>query len=230
MAAQAGTLTSLGRFQKLWQRNLVAGATDHSAAIHQRLLDGYQESQRHYHSLDHIEHCLGMFEQCKSLVSHADAVELAIWFHDVILVSGRQDNEARSAALYLELSAGAHPDTLRQLVDRLIMATLHNGTELNDADSIYMVDIDLSSFGLPWDEFLRDSRNLRAENPHVSDEEYHLNQTGFQRSLLARPRFFLSDFFHDRYEQQARANRTDHGQQPAGTPPSPHLYKTCAGR
>ena len=176
------------------------------AAIYQRLIDGYQETQRHYHSLDHIEHCLGMFEQCKSLVSHADALEMAIWFHDVILVSGRRDNEARSAELYLELSDSAQPQALRRLIERLIMATLHDGRELDDADSMYMVDIDLSSFGLPWDDFLRDSRNLRAENPQVSDEEYHLNQTGFHRSLLARPRFFLSDFFHDRYEQQARAN------------------------
>jgi predicted metal-dependent HD superfamily phosphohydrolase len=40
----------------------------------------------------------------------------------------------------------------------------------------------------------------------LSDADYYLNQTGFQRALLARPRFFLSDFFHDRFEIQARAN------------------------
>jgi len=91
-------------------------------------------------------------------------------------------------------------------VSRLIMATLHDGNTLEDADSIYMVDIDLSSFALPWDEFLRDSQDLRAENPHLSDADYRLNQTGFQRMLLARPRFFLSDFFFERYEQQARSN------------------------
>jgi predicted metal-dependent HD superfamily phosphohydrolase len=95
---------------------------------------------------------------------------------------------------------------MRQLVKRLIMATLHKGDSLDDADSVYMVDIDLSSFGLSWDGFLRDSQNIRAENPHLGDQDYQLNQTGFQRSLLARPRFFLSDFFFDRFEKQARDN------------------------
>jgi len=206
LALAAETLTRFSRFQSLWQRNLVAGASDDSAAIYQRLLAGYRETNRHYHTLQHIEHCLGLFEQCKSLLHNPDAVELAIWMHDVILEPGRRDNEARSAQLYLELSADAQREELRQMVARLIMATLHDGTSLDDADSLYMVDIDLSSFGLPWPEFLHDSQNVRAENPHLCDADYQLNQTGFQRNLLARPRFYLSDFFFERLEDQARAN------------------------
>jgi predicted metal-dependent HD superfamily phosphohydrolase len=206
LASSVGNLTELSRFQALWRRNLVSGAVDNSTAIHQRLLAGYQESNRFYHSLDHIEHCLKMFEQCKSLVAYPDTLEIAIWFHDVILESGRRDNEALSASLYLELSADVQCEEMRSAINSMIMATLHDGTSLNQPDSIYMVDIDLSSFGLPWNEFLRDSLNLRAENPQVCDEEYQLNQTGFQRGLLARPRFYLSDFFYQRFEKQARAN------------------------
>lgn len=58
-------------------------------------------------------------------------------------------------------------------VDRLIMATLHNGDPLIDADAAYMVDIDLSSFGLSWAEFMRDSENLRRENSSLSGTEYY---------------------------------------------------------
>jgi predicted metal-dependent HD superfamily phosphohydrolase len=200
------TLTGLSRFQALWQRNLIEGATDDSSAIHERLLDGYHEPHRHYHTLDHIEHCLGKFEQCKALVDHADTLELAIWFHDAILDPARRDNEARSTELYLQLSGGAHSEVQRQAVNRLIMSTLHDSEIIDDDDSIYMVDIDLSSFGLPWDEFLRDSRAIRAERPQLSDQDYYLNQTRFQRSLLARPHFYLSDFFFDRLETRARTN------------------------
>ena len=206
LAPNSAKITGFVRFQSLWQRNLTETAIDDSMAIYQRLLAGYNEPQRHYHTLDHIKHCLGMFEDCKALVSAPDALEMAIWMHDVILVSGRRDNEALSAELYLELSRGAQRDEMRELVSRLIMATLHNGDSLDDADSNFMVDIDLSSFGLPWDKFLRDSLNLRAENPQLRDQDYQLNQTGFQRGLLARPRFFLSDFFFARFEIQARDN------------------------
>ena len=196
----------LDRFRSLWQRNLIDGAADDSETVHQQLLDAYREPQRHYHTLAHIEHCMSMFDLCESLCAWPDALELAIWMHDVILVPGKRDNEALSAQLYMDLSVGRHDDEMRALINRLIMATLHDGNSLEDADSIYMVDIDLSSFGLSWDEFLRDSLDLRAENPHLSDSEYRLNQTGFQRMLLARPRFFLSDFFFERYEKQARNN------------------------
>jgi len=202
----AEDITDFKRFQSLWQRNLTAAANDDSQVIYQRLLAGYHEPQRHYHTLDHVKHCLAMFEDCKALVHDPDSLEMAIWFHDVILESGRRDNEALSAELYLELSESVQLDEKRQLVKRLIMATLHNGDSLDDADSNYMVDIDLSSFGLCWDGFLRDSQNIRAENPHLPDQDYYLNQTGFQQNLLARPRFFLSDFFFERFEKQARDN------------------------
>ena len=206
MSGANPNLTDLPRFAALWQRNLQKGAVDDSTAVHQRLVDGYREAHRHYHSLDHIEHCLRMFDQCRHLASDADALELAIWFHDVILEPGKRDNEARSADLYLDTTQGVLRDDLGAAVHGMIMATLHDGTSLDHPDAIYMVDIDLSSFGLPWEAFLRDSQDLRTENPQVCDEEYHLNQTGFQRGLLARPRFYLSDFFFERFERQARDN------------------------
>ena len=194
------------RFQSLWQRNLVAGARDDSAAIHRQLLDAYREPQRFYHTLEHIEHCLGMFELCKPELEQPDAVELAIWFHDAIYVPGAPDNEARSAGLYRHHADDVHADDFVALVSRLILATLHDGNSLEDPDADYMVDIDLSSFGLDWDAFLRDSKNLRLERPAVSDEDFYRNQGDFQKLLLARERFFHSKFFQQRFEQRARAN------------------------
>ena len=199
-------ICGLGRFQSLWQRCLLEGATDDSASIHQRLVTGYGEPQRRYHTLAHVAHCLTMFDQCKSLTTNPDALEIAVWFHDVIFQPGRHDNEAKSAELYQDLSAGVHDTEMRQLVYRLIMATLHDGSSLEDSDASYMVDIDLSSFGLGWEAFLLDSQHLREENPQVSDAVYYRNQGDFQSSLLARPRFFYSDYFFQRYERQARDN------------------------
>lgn len=205
-ADAAPDLSNPGRFRALWQRCLLDGARDQSAAIHQRLLDGYREPGRFYHTLDHIEHCIATFDDCRSLVDDPDALELAIWFHDVIYEPGKPDNEARSAQLYLQLSDGVHDDATRGLVDRLIMATLHLGCSLPDREAAYMVDIDLSSFGLPWDEFLRDSENLRREATHLDDAQYHDKAKAFHQSLRARARFYYTDFFADRYEARAHQN------------------------
>ena len=206
-------ISGLDRFQSLWQRCLNEGAPDSSTAIHQRLVDAYNEPQRHYHTLAHIDHCLAIFDQCKSLATNPDALEIAVWFHDVIFEPGKRDNEARSAELYQELSAGVHDNEFRNLVGRLIMATLHDGNSLDDSDAGYMVDIDLSSFGLPWEDFLRDSQHLREENAQLSDAEYYRKQGDFQSCLLARPRFYVTDLFYQRYEQQARSNLTRYFEQ-----------------
>ena len=201
-------ICGLNRFQSLWQRNLNEGATDTSATIHQRLVRAYDEPPRHYHTLTHIAHCLSEFDQCKSLTTHPDALEIAIWFHDVIFEPGKTDNEARSAGLYQALSAEAHATDFRELVDKLIMATLHADCSLDNNDAGYMVDIDLSSFGLPWEDFLRDSQHLREESAHLNDAEYYQKQGDFRSCLFARPQFYLTDFFCHRYEQQARDNLT----------------------
>ncbi len=204
--AAAGEIRGPDRFRALWQRCLVEGARDDSEKIHQRLLDGYDEPQRHYHTLAHIEQCMAMFDQCKSLASNPEALELAVWFHDVIFEPGSPDNEARSAELYLDLSDGVHDAATRGLVKRLIMATLHDGSSLEDSDAVYMVDIDLSSFGSSWEAFLQDSKNLRRESAHLSDAEYFQKKTDFQSCLLEKERFYLSDYFAERLEAQARSN------------------------
>ena len=194
------------RFRGLWQRCLVDGARDDGKAVHDRLLSGYNEAGRYYHTFDHIRHCLAMFDTCRSQLEDPDAVELAVWFHDVIFEPGNPDNEAQSADLYNELSHGVHSPATRDKVTRLIMATLHNGNALQDQDAKFMVDIDLSSFGLPWDAFLRDSDNLRREAGDLSDAEFYRKAIGFHDYLQARERFFQTDFFAERFESQARKN------------------------
>lgn len=206
MQSATAAISETDRFQALWRRCLIDGARDDSAKIHRMLLDAYREPQRHYHTLAHIEQCLGMFDACKSLANDADALELAVWFHDVIFEPDQAENERRSADLYLELSQGVHDDGLRALVERLVMATLHDGSSLQDHDACYMVDIDLSSFGLSWESFLEDSQNLRRESALLSDAEYYRRKKDFQACLLAKERFYLSDYFAERLESQARSN------------------------
>ena len=205
-SAASEQVTGLPRFQALWRRCLQPGADDDSESIHRRLLEAYAEPQRYYHTLEHIEHCLQMFDACRDRLEVPDAIELAIWFHDAIYEPGQPDNELRSAVWYRELARETQPEGLVERVYGLIMATLHNGFALEHEDVNYMVDIDLSSFGLEWEDFLRDSNNLRRENSHLSDADYYRNQGFFQTRLLERPRFFLTDFFFERYENRAREN------------------------
>ena len=199
----------IDRFQLLWRQCLLDQSADNSAAIHQQLVDSYSEPQRVYHTLNHIEHCLTHFDRISAQLQNPVAVELAIWFHDVIYAPGGADNEQLSADLFMELTQDFFDDSLRNTVYQHIMATLHDGSQIDNNDTKFMVDIDLSSFALPWPEFSRDSNNLRKEMSSLSDEDFYRKQFEFQQNLINQPRFFKSDYFYENYEDQARQNLAD---------------------
>ena len=199
----------IDRFQLLWRQCLLDQSADNSAAVHQQLIDSYNEPQRVYHTLKHIEHCLTHLDGINVQLENPVAVELAIWFHDVIYAPGAADNEQLSADLFMEITQGRFDDSLRNIVYQHIMATLHDGSELDNNDTKFMVDIDLSSFALPWPEFSRDSDNLRKEMSYLSDEDFYRKQSAFQQNLMDQPRFFKSDYFYDNYEERARQNLTE---------------------
>lgn len=201
---------SYDRFQLVWRRCLLDSAIDESSVIHQQLIVSYSEPQRFYHTLVHIGHCLSLFDKIKTRLQNPEALELAIWYHDVVYMPGAKDNEQLSADLFMTTTKGFFSDSLRNMVYQHIMATVHDGSEVKNTDTDYMLDIDLSSFGRPWPEFIRDSDNLRLEMQSMPEDEYYQKQATFQNNLFARARFFRSNYFYERYESQARQNRSDY--------------------
>ena len=189
------------RFEALWKRRIGAGA----GAVFDELDTLYREPHRRYHTGAHIEHCLSQFDLASGGMHEPDAVEMALWFHDAIYDIPTQDNERRSAELFAARAGGRGSEQFRSTVHRLIMATAHcepPGT----LDEAFIVDIDLSSFGLPWEAFLRDSRAVREEFSRVTDAEFYPRQKKFLESLAARPAFCFTEFFRDLHETRARRN------------------------
>ncbi|MEA5468385.1 hypothetical protein VB714_05850 [Spirulina sp. 06S082] len=58
------------------------------------ILDAYREKHRYYHTLQHIEECLILYDR---LPTKSPTVEIALWFHDVIYNPQGPNNEMQSA-------------------------------------------------------------------------------------------------------------------------------------
>jgi predicted metal-dependent HD superfamily phosphohydrolase len=198
-------LGALGdRFTALWRRHQRAGARDAAEGVWHDVEMRYAEPHRHYHDLRHVAHCLRQLDLAADRIGQPDQVETAIWFHDAIVVPGRSDNEQRSAELFERLAGPVmDPAFVRGVVD-LVLFTTHRSAPA-DPDHRIICDIDLSSFGSPWEGFLANSRAIEAEFPGPR-EEYVRREIAFLESLLRRPRIFLTDFFRDRCEARARDN------------------------
>lgn len=196
------------RFEKLWLRCAIDGVDAKPHACFAQVQRHYREPHRRYHTPAHIAHCLEQFDLARALLDAPDAVELAIWYHDVIYDVGASDNELQSAQLLRRHADGVIAGDLVQCVDDLVMVTVHGQRQPVTRDQGFMVDIDLSSFGLPWAKFLRDSEAVREEFADMSDAQFYPRQREFLASLIAREHFCITEFFRARHEARARKNIT----------------------
>jgi len=189
------------RFCDIWQR--CAGKS--ADAVWQKLRAHYQEPQRHYHTLAHITHCLRELDIAKVHIDEFDATEIAIWFHDIIYHYGARDNEILSAAYFRDIVGASMPAQFVERVCKFILATQHTGAA-GDAGTAFLVDIDLSGFGRPWEGYVTDSNALRCEANEVTDERYYDGKLRFLGELQRWPSLYQSAFFRDRLEVNAQAN------------------------
>lgn len=197
------------RFEALWQRCFPAGAASDAEAAFEQLKVRYAEPHRCYHASAHIGHCLGEFDLAVDAMEDADAVEMALWFHDAVHDPRACDNEARSAALFAALATRPAQSGFTERVGDLILMTVHC-EQPRTTDQAFVVDIDLSSFALPWPAFQRDSIAVRQEFAHLSDGDFYPKHLCFLRSLLARPTVFFTPWFRGRCEARARGNIVRH--------------------
>lgn len=163
----------------------------------------YSEPHRHYHTLDHIAEFLSLLEQFE--LEQREHVEAAVWFHDVIYDTHRNDNEARSA----ELAGSALRELKFQEID--IVQAMINATASHEAASLtaggeLFLDADLSILGAPPERYLAYAAAIRDEYAWVPPPQFAVGRASILRRLAGRPSIFRTGEMRERFEQQARAN------------------------
>lgn len=191
------------RFCSLWQDCDGAEPEQVWASLRQH----YQEPHRVYHTLGHLAQCLGELDSAKAHIEEFKASEMAIWFHDIIYTYGSRDNESRSAEYFRDLATAVMPDKFTDRVCEFIIATQHAGAA-SDLSVAFVVDIDLSGFGLPWEKYQADSDALRQEAGSIDDEQYFEGKLRFLSELQQWPSLFQTEYFRDRLEAVAQTNIT----------------------
>lgn len=203
------------RWANLWR---AAAKTMPPPDLFEELVAKYAESHRHYHNQQHIGDCLAEFDQVNSIAKNPIAVELAIWFHDVIYNPRATDNEERSAELARSwLKEFGADETLADAVGCLVLATKHHNGSLYE-DAPLLVDVDLSILGQQPERFLEYEWQIREEYLWVDEKVFATKRAEILQSFLARERIFQTDFFFQRLEVRARENLKTSVQRLRATP------------
>ena len=171
---------------------------------YRRVRRAWQTMGRHYHTLSHLDSCLRELDGAQDLALRPAEIELALWFHDAIYRSWRRDNEAQSAALAVRILHAAAADAVER-IRQMILATAHRETGFA-GDTALLLDVDLAILGAPPDVYGQFERAVRREYWWVPRARYVAGRGRILGSLLERAAIYHCDRFHQKYEQQARAN------------------------
>ncbi|MBK8035965.1 MAG: N-methyl-D-aspartate receptor NMDAR2C subunit [Verrucomicrobiaceae bacterium] len=191
--------TSLDHWLPLAERMGIVGD---AAGWHERLVKAYEEPQRAYHSLQHLEECLGVLDEVKGFIQKPDLIEMALWFHDAVYDPKSGENEALSAEWAIEALGGT---AMAREVARLIMLTKsHQPGE--GQDDAWIIDIDLAIFAQPVSRVLEYERQIREEYTWVPEELYREKRAEVLTGFLNRERLYLTAWARERFEQWAREN------------------------
>lgn len=180
-------------------------------ALWQDIAVRYNETQRAYHSLQHIQQLFSQFEKIKHQLHEPHIIALALYYHDVIYDPRRSDNELKSAEYAVEALKGYLSAEQCQHIYALIMMTAtHELHECLDTDTVsdaaYFLDMDLSILGTPWSEYQVYAQAVRQEYRHIANEDYRTGRIAVLQKLLAHPVLYLTAYYHNHFEVQARDN------------------------
>ncbi|MEK6883286.1 MAG: hypothetical protein AABY22_26905 [Nanoarchaeota archaeon] len=178
-----------------------------------KLTTMYNQPQRYYHNMSHVNHCLGEFEEYissrSSSLSFEKEIEYTLWFHDVVYNPHSKINELNSAKFFDEVSTSSLCGPLdHSVVFALILGTQNHqvGSEsLKEAHNI-VNDIDYSILGQQQKVYLEYIQNIRKEYYFVEYQKFSKLRKQFLVDLLKHDRIYQTEYFHKKYEKKARAN------------------------
>jgi len=169
----------------------------------------YRGPDRHYHGLLHIGALLALLDEHRVEFADPEAVEAAIWFHDAVYDSRRNDNEARSAALAAQKLSGVDPERLSRIVAMIEATATHAMPDLSGEamhDAALFLDMDLAILGSEPEAFDAYEAAVRREYGWVDEPAWLSGRAAVLKTFLDQPSIFHTATFRRRYERQVREN------------------------
>jgi len=166
------------------------------------LLTRWNEPHRHYHGVSHLEYGLMALDK----LGGTRMERIAFWFHDAVHSNSTPTDEQASAELVsLLLSGHESPQNITE-IQRLVLLTAGHHTESDDASGQRLCDADLSGLGADQATYRHNVAGIRAEMPHLTDEEWAAGRGAFLSRFLEREHLFATGAGRRFWEETARGN------------------------
>ncbi|WP_299550746.1 hypothetical protein [Seonamhaeicola sp.] len=168
----------------------------------------YTKKNRYYHNLSHINTLLVQAKKLKETIVNYDNLLFAIWYHDIIYNSKKQDNEEKSAVFAKKrLKSLEIDEKMAHLIQKLILSTKNHQIILGENDdNAYFLDMDMSILGAEWPTYLKYLKSIRKEYAIFPNFMYKKGRKKALNHFLDRKTIFFTKPFQAKFESQAREN------------------------
>ncbi|ATZ67187.1 metal-dependent hydrolase [Acinetobacter haemolyticus] len=173
--------------------------------VFNKLIAAYSEKQRAYHTVQHLYECLVLFESIRPDLNDANAVELALWFHDAVYDPQAKDNELKSAELFEKYMAQDLSVEIIEKIKRWIIATQKHELT-NELDLQFLLDIDLAILATSPARFAEYEQQIQQEYAWVDSDVYSIKRKEVLAHFYQTESLYQTEHFQQSFEQKAKGN------------------------
>ena len=164
----------------------------------------YSSKSRYYHNLEHIENMFVELNNVESKINDLDTLLFSVYYHDIIYKSTKKDNELQSALIFKKRISKTSFVKLSKCMAQIEATKEHKLS--NDNDTNLLLDIDLSILGKSTNEYQKYCDNIRKEYHIYPDFMYKKGRKKVLKSILELDSIYKTDFFKQKFENQAKEN------------------------
>lgn len=169
------------------------------------IVSHYELPKRHYHNLNHVGDLVGQINRLKLIERDRQILLYSAFYHDVVYLPGKTDNELKSAEIAeQELNKMKVDFRIIKSVVRTILAT-KNHISNNELTRLFL-DMDMCILASDERKYRRYLQGVEKENNVLPKFIYRFMRKRFIQKTLKRSRIFLTDLYLNRYELVARTN------------------------
>lgn len=192
------------RWFDLCYRNQIA--INDAVAMGNQLVNAYEESHRHYHTIDHVYACLNLLDGLPVSEQSKDMLEYATWFHDVIYDPQSRDSEKKSALLahdWLDKHGVVYANEVKKIIE---LTADYNQWRPTDETEQFFHDLDLAVLGSTLDVYQKYAQDVRKEYWHLTDTDFITGRISFLEKIMKKENIYQTEAFHSMFELSAREN------------------------
>lgn len=168
----------------------------------------YSSSGRYYHTFSHLVKMFEVIAPYEHKLNHKESVWLAVWFHDVVYDTQRNDNEEKSAEFLREMASALNiPENVFRKAEELILLTKkHSISSEADFDSRLFLDADLAILGGTEEEYAVYMKGVRKEYSQYPDLLYREGRKKVLKHFLESEFLYKTENIRKHLEEKARIN------------------------